>query len=259
MIWAKELGADVYYLEHRGYGCSLPGRDRQSLENLKYISSQQALSDIANFIKAINEYRPNSKWITFGCSYSGTLNAWFRQKYPEYTVGAVVSSAPMLPKINFFEYIQIIEKVFMEHSPKCVENIRQGIDEIHAKIYTIEGQQQLHQLFNIFLLEDNLEIKDLFYNLLTVIGGVVQQSQWMVRDICSIMMATRSPIENLSFIYHRWANKIQYFYANKQAMNTWMWQTCTEFGWFQTTDIAKNIFGSVLPLQYVLISFWFLG
>uniref|UniRef100_A0A914QC14 Uncharacterized protein n=1 Tax=Panagrolaimus davidi TaxID=227884 RepID=A0A914QC14_9BILA len=68
LTWAKRFGADTYFLEHRGYGESLPTSE-QSMETLKYISSEQALADIANFIEAINEIRPNSKWITFGGSY----------------------------------------------------------------------------------------------------------------------------------------------------------------------------------------------
>uniref|UniRef100_A0AC34FKJ4 ATP-dependent helicase C-terminal domain-containing protein n=1 Tax=Panagrolaimus sp. ES5 TaxID=591445 RepID=A0AC34FKJ4_9BILA len=93
--WAKSLKAMVFLLEHRFYGESQPS-ENISDESLKYLSSKQALKDIANFIQKIkNENKDqfkNSKLITFGGSYGGTLSAWFREKFPEFSVGAVGSS-----------------------------------------------------------------------------------------------------------------------------------------------------------------------
>ena len=71
--------------------------------NLKYLSSEQALADLANFIvyqkKAMNLTK--NKWIVFGGSYPGNLASWFRLKYPHLAYGAVASSAPILSKMNF--------------------------------------------------------------------------------------------------------------------------------------------------------------
>ena len=74
-----------------------------STKNLKYLSSEQALADLAYFIESkTREYKLNSnKWIVFGGSYPGSLAAWFRLKYPHLAYGAVASSAPLLAKINF--------------------------------------------------------------------------------------------------------------------------------------------------------------
>ena len=30
----------------------------------------------------------------------------------------------------------------------------------------------------------------------------------------------------------------------------WLWQTCTEFGWYQTTNQAEQKYGSSLPLEF---------
>ena len=74
-----------------------------STKNLKYLSSEQALADLAFFIESkIEEYKlNNNKWILFGGSYPGSLAAWFRLKYPHLAYGAVASSAPLLAQINF--------------------------------------------------------------------------------------------------------------------------------------------------------------
>ena len=52
---AQKINAMVFSLEHRFYGKSLPfGEDSMSWENLKYLNSEQALSDLAFFINQIS-------------------------------------------------------------------------------------------------------------------------------------------------------------------------------------------------------------
>ena len=76
----------------------MPFRDESlELNNLKYLSSEQALSDLAYFIRFIVDNRlhgvtTNNPWIAIGGSYPGALSAWFRTKYPHLTVGAISSS-----------------------------------------------------------------------------------------------------------------------------------------------------------------------
>lgn len=76
-----------------------------STENLKYLNSEQALADLAYFINGMNakyESVSISKWIVFGGSYSGTLAAWLRLKYPHLVLGAVSSSGPLKAKVDFY-------------------------------------------------------------------------------------------------------------------------------------------------------------
>lgn len=69
-----------------------------------YLSSYQALADIASFISVQNEKLnlKNPKWILFGGSYAGSLTLWFRKLYPQLSVGAIASSAPMQPTLDFY-------------------------------------------------------------------------------------------------------------------------------------------------------------
>ncbi|KAG5889732.1 hypothetical protein JTB14_010206 [Gonioctena quinquepunctata] len=101
--YAEKVNAICFQLEHRYYGESHPTEDL-STENLQFLTSQQALADLAFFVEAMNsEYELSSdvKWIAFGGSYAGNLAAWLRQKYPHLIHGAMSASGPLLAQLDF--------------------------------------------------------------------------------------------------------------------------------------------------------------
>lgn len=80
-------------------------------KNLVYLSSEQALADLAEFIINIRvKYNipSTTKWVAFGGSYPGSLAAWLRMKYPHLVFAAVSSSGPLLAKIDFKGVLQNI-------------------------------------------------------------------------------------------------------------------------------------------------------
>lgn len=72
---------------------------------MKLLTSEQALSDTAYFIKTLTNKKmygiSNNPWITVGGSYPGALSAWFRYKYPHLTIGSIASSAVVQAIENF--------------------------------------------------------------------------------------------------------------------------------------------------------------
>jgi hypothetical protein len=101
------------------------------------------LADAAEFLLTLkDQYKaPNSPIITFGCSYpgkaplaftvkcvvvwecsshsntacfvcdrAGALAAWFRLKYPHVTYASVASSAPVEATLDFFQYLDVVDK-----------------------------------------------------------------------------------------------------------------------------------------------------
>uniref|UniRef100_A0A158P993 Lysosomal Pro-X carboxypeptidase n=1 Tax=Angiostrongylus cantonensis TaxID=6313 RepID=A0A158P993_ANGCA len=108
MMWdlAPMFHAAIIFAEHRFYGTSLPfgNLSFSSIENLGFLTSEQALADFAALIYELKT--PNNAWsysypkntpvIAFGGSYGGMLSAWFRIKYPHLVNGAWASSAPLI-------------------------------------------------------------------------------------------------------------------------------------------------------------------
>ena len=77
-----------------------------SNQNLKYLSSEQALADLATFREAmVSQFSLTSsnKWIMFGGSYPGALAAFFRYKYPHLAFGKFLTHS-IMTKIMFLLY-----------------------------------------------------------------------------------------------------------------------------------------------------------
>ncbi|KAK4366294.1 hypothetical protein RND71_014174 [Anisodus tanguticus] len=110
-VLARKFGAAVVTLEHRYYGKSSPFKSLTT-ENLKYLSSKQALFDLAafrNFYQEslnvkLNRSNIENPWFLFGTSYSGALSAWFRLKFPHLTCGSLASSAVVQAVYSFSEF-----------------------------------------------------------------------------------------------------------------------------------------------------------
>ena len=88
---APEYGAMTVSVQHRYYGESMPfpefGQDGdfKDLSKTGYLTSEQALADVAQIITHIKETvtgAQDSPVIVFGGSYPGMLAAWARIKYP---------------------------------------------------------------------------------------------------------------------------------------------------------------------------------
>ncbi|GMR46043.1 hypothetical protein PMAYCL1PPCAC_16238, partial [Pristionchus mayeri] len=149
VYYAQQLNADLYALEHRFYGTSQPTEDT-FVENLKFLSSRQAIEDIAEFIRQINKNKAGEqKWIVVGGSYAGALSAWVRLKHPELIAGALASSAPILAQLDFYGYLQMVDADFKTHGGLCYDHISAGIDAAQKLLQSEEGRETLTNLFKI--------------------------------------------------------------------------------------------------------------
>ena len=87
---AEAAGGIAVILEHRYYGTSFPTPDL-STENLRFLTTQQALADTDFFarnvvFKGLEDHKltaPDTAYIAYGGSYAGAFVAFLRKTYPD--------------------------------------------------------------------------------------------------------------------------------------------------------------------------------
>lgn len=134
---AKEFNGSVYYTEHRYYGKSRP-TENSSTENMKFLSIEQALEDLVQFIKFLKSSNPllkDSKVLVAGGSYPGGLAVWMRQKHPELVDAAWASSAIIVTNVDFKEFKQgMTEAIRTVGGQTCVNSYSESFKEVERMI-----------------------------------------------------------------------------------------------------------------------------
>lgn len=198
--YAKEFGALCFQLEHRFYGKSHPTAN-VTTDDLAFLSSEVALADLTFFIVEMRRkyhLTPANRWIAFGGSYPGSLAAWLREKYPHLVYGAVSSSGPLLAKVDFREYYDVVSQAISD----CRASVRDSIRQVELLLKTDIGRWTLRDQFHLCDSLDtatDLDIANFFENLAGIFAGVVQyngtpRSKHNVDEWCQIMNdQTRGP------------------------------------------------------------------
>ncbi|XP_053962487.1 putative serine protease K12H4.7 [Anastrepha ludens] len=146
---AKQHNGMLYYVEHRFYGNSWPLGDA-AVENLKFLNARQALADLAHFIhqlKAAEDMLVDSKVILTGASYSGSLVTWFAKLYPKLISAGWASSAPLVAKMDFYEYMQQVGKVIQHRGGhECARRLEAGLTAMAAILDSSNSSQLMRAL-----------------------------------------------------------------------------------------------------------------
>merc|ERR1712002_675824 len=139
----------MFLLEHRYYGQSRPTFD-MSTENMIFLSSRQALQDLAHFMTAMNnKHNLTGSWITFGCSYAGSLSAWMSLKFPHLVAGSVAISAPLYSKLDFHEYLQVVADALETTGSECLFAITEAFAAVEDLIKDKEKWGHLSTTFKL--------------------------------------------------------------------------------------------------------------
>ncbi|XP_040063933.1 putative serine protease K12H4.7 [Ixodes scapularis] len=288
MLLAKQYGALVFQLEHRFYGRSLPTKD-MSVDNLAHLTSEQALADAATFRDAMvrkHSLKKDSKWVVFGGSYSGSLAAWFKLKYPHLAVGAVASSAPLFAIIDFKDYLRVVRDSLATTGPECNKQIELAVDRLTYLSSQPENWPQLKDLFKLctyFNGYNRNDVANFFQSLAGNFEGIVQYNKdarefeggngsITIDTLCDKMTDPHdqlSPLEKfaavnslllnatgqkcLDYDYDTFINsmrEIEFNSTQGAGGRQWTYQTCVEFGYFQSSDLRNQPFGSLFPVEF---------
>merc|ERR1719153_134249 len=274
--WAKENGAGMFLLEHRYYGESKPTED-MSVENMVYLSSRQGLEDLGHFINNNNpNYNMSGSWITFGGSYPGSLSAWMSLRFPHLVAGSVSSSGPLFAKLDYFEYLQVVADALDTTGPGCNVALTEALTTVEVMVGDSENWEYLSSLYKLCDPLDgsnSMDVMSFMELLIDNLAGIVQYNGRYEEDIfstCAIMTdeSMGEPILRLAAVNDVMLSMgqdecLDHSYASylSQLTNTtfggsgvgrrqWTWQTCTEFGWYQTTNQESGVYGHTLPLDF---------
>ena len=318
---AAAHGAMLVTLEHRFYGESYPTKTMDN-NSLEYLSSSQALADLARFITWFKDHemhtssqqeqatkeddnvdekiknkslqrKEKEKWkgkvITFGGSYPGNLSAWFRLKYPHITFGSIASSAPLKAKVDFYEYMEVVgESLKYFGGKECSLSIQNAIDYLGDLIARKEFKQIENDFQTCQPIESEEDVWVFGTNVMGNIQGTVQYNLEIpnvmnVSDVCQAMKnkkkvtgkeyaSSSSSLSTATTDYEKFLDLNQLYFKQtgvscmevsyKDTLQTmknitfdgtsnmrqWYYQTCNEFGYFQTTSSKNQPFRALTQL-----------
>jgi hypothetical protein len=166
-------------LEHRYYGESFPTPDL-STENLRFLTTQQALADVAYFAQNIvfkgleeeNLTAPNVPYIAYGGSYAGAFVAFLRVVYPDLFFGAISSSGVTEAIYDYWQYFEPIR----QFGPRdCISTTQTFTHMLDNLLHT--NPDLVTEYKSLFGLE-NLTYDNDFANVLSFPLGDWQNRNW---------------------------------------------------------------------------------
>uniref|UniRef100_A0A8W8I0N9 Thymus-specific serine protease n=1 Tax=Magallana gigas TaxID=29159 RepID=A0A8W8I0N9_MAGGI len=238
---AKRFGAMVVAAEHRFYGSNINDNGLH-LDQLEHLSSQQGLADLTRVHKYITDRfeLTSNKWISFGGSYPGALSAWFRLK--------------------------------------CIKQIVEAFQRIDSMIQANQTVQLEKDFLSCGPLSEKNDQMVFVNNLAGIFAGVVQYNNEVpglnIQSLCKQMTKSDDSYKNLQMVYkmamkllnqscvdNSYSNFLSQFNnqtvdqaASGVGIRQWTWQTCSQFGYYQTCDEGTSCpFSRLLTLESNLV------
>ncbi|TQN69703.1 putative extracellular serine carboxypeptidase, partial [Colletotrichum shisoi] len=182
-ILAEATGGVGVVLEHRYYGKSFPVPDL-STENLRFLSTDQALADTAYFAKHIsfpghedlNLTAPGTPYLAYGGSYAGAFAAFLRKLYPEVFWGGISSSGVTAAIVDYWEYYEGARLFAPGDCAETTQKLTQVVDNIllgKSEDVKASHVSELKDLFGLGPLQDDDFASTLSYG----ISGL-QSTNW---------------------------------------------------------------------------------
>lgn len=279
---AAAHGALVVALEHRYYGASNPTPD-MSVDNMRFLSSHQAIADVATFITMyltpMYNLSGSNQIVTFGGSYPGALSAWIRLRLPHLVSVAFSTSSPVLAQLDFTGYNDVVAASMSDPavggSQACLATLTTAFVAIDGALRGTPAQQaaMAKQMYSCAAPGSLDDIKLLAGNLAGVVMGVVQYNDDGTQPIdiagmCNILTqngvgavnafaqvinATLSGAPCMDNSYADFIAQVGNTTVDPTVtgvgMRQWSWEICSQFGLYQTCEVNTQCpFSSLMDL-----------
>ncbi|KAL0248201.1 hypothetical protein GEMRC1_003437 [Eukaryota sp. GEM-RC1] len=250
---ADRFKGAAFALEHRFYGESYPIADL-TVKSLSYLTSKQALYDLAAFTTHWKEKYPDSPFIIVGGSYSGVLASVSRLMFPHLYIGAWASSGPNLAKENFFEYDRVVGESL---GVGCRMDVHLAMTKIEQMLDQPSTRKQIKRYFKCENVTNDVEF---LYVLADAVSFAVQYNY--IGHLCN-RMKQDDPVYGLS-LFTEWlfdflqTDPVSWTMSShtstKKDVNDgtrqWIHQSCQEFGYWQVADPKDPLRSKKIDIKF---------
>lgn len=219
------------------------------------------------------------KWVTFGGSYPGMLAGWARLKYPHLIHAAVSNSAPIQAEVDYPEYNNRVafdlQYDRIGGSRECLHVFQEGHDQIANAIQGTDDAlldkmaKQFH-VCNATSLKNKKNAQLFLGDGVLVVPAqsndpVCDHEMCNVQKMCSyveheqrynITKASWEILADMANLQRQrrdkngecqtmeWKELLDILASPEQGKEggarSWLWQTCTEFGFYQTCEYNSD-------------------
>ncbi|XP_068154079.1 putative serine protease K12H4.7 [Drosophila tropicalis] len=267
---AKQHNGSLLAIEHRYIGESIP-IEPFSTKNLKYQSVDQAMHDAFSIIESLLQtYKYNgSKVVVAGCSYAGTMATWMRKKYPDVVRGSWASSAPLVAKVDFSDYMVVVGKAYRKLGGDYCYNLIDNATTYYQNLFASgRGEKAKKELnlcdnFDVDNKRDQWQIFSTIANIISAIAQYQKPDKHDMPNFCSelrnfsdddavaLSQLVQSKLKEPVCINQTYQGIVNAHIWSKNNYNdsdlAWFYLTCNELGWFHSSGGRKQPFGKSFP------------
>ncbi|XP_058454750.1 thymus-specific serine protease-like [Malaya genurostris] len=274
---AEELHGAVYAFESRFYGESKI-TENMSTDNLRLLSTDQILADLAEFVTYLKRTVLKNEFahvLVAGAEYGGGLATWFRVRYPHLADAAWASSGYQNAIMDFQEFSESWGDSLIEFgSQECYNEIFVAF-HVMQNLIDVGLANVLFEKFNIcteIVVDDRIQVMYFFYMLMTSVEIYTLQNRNIsdFAEVCDDL--TAKDAETAVDAFAKWFNtkfvadlgcvvvdldEVVEHYSQidwesdfyREGVRQQLYQKCTEFGWFITTDSDFQPFGNRVMIE----------